>query len=160
MPRRVIGKRVKKSVCPRGKDGSEYVSKSVTEADIIFNILWDMFLTAVEQPVELDASSEQEAIEDLVHTIGAEIEYLIYFTTGQKIDLQVADWFATYLVKGEIPDDREFDNLFFEKVEEECKDDDMESYYECITKAYGYARGVKMFFKIFMPSILKVEMVG
>ena len=160
MPWRLKGKYVKKIGCPRGTDGSGYVSRSVTEADIIFNILWDMFLTAVERPVTLYGSNEQEAIEDLIYTIGAEIDEMVYQATGQSLDVAVSRLFSTYLVKGEIPEDGEFNRLFFEKVEYECRDRDFESYYECVTNSYGYVRGLKMFFKIFLPDILKVEVVG
>jgi hypothetical protein len=143
----------------RGRKGRRK-EKSKTEADKIFDTLWDTFLEAVEEPVILYRTNESEVIEDLITTIGAEIDYGVYKRLMTELDINLIDWFATYLVKGTLPDETEFDTMFFEKMEYDCTEGNMDSYYECISNAYYYTRAVKMFIKEYLPSVLTVETVG
>jgi hypothetical protein len=134
--------------------------KQTTEADKIFDVLWEIFIEEVESPIRLDGASESEAIESLITTIAAEIDYGVYQRYRVELDANFIDWFATYLVRGTLPEDTEFDTVFFDKMEFECTEGNMEAYYYCISKAYYYVRAMKMFIKEYLPTVLTPVIVG
>jgi hypothetical protein len=63
-------------------------------------------------------------------------------------------------VKRTLPDDTEFDNVFFEKMDYNCVQGNMDAYYDCVSNAYHYTRAMRMFLKEYLPSVLTVDIVG
>jgi hypothetical protein len=132
-------------------------TRTKTVAEELFDLMWEAFITFLDDPLPLDGNSLEVVEEDLIDTIASEIYYHFEHELLRELDVYIVDWFARYIVKGTLPRDEEFNHVFFDMVDECMEETDMEEYYACVTTAYNTVRMARQFTLEFLPEHLKVE---
>jgi hypothetical protein len=134
--------------------------KDKTLAEELFDLMWNVFFNSLDDPIPLDGSNIEEAEEDMIDTIASELYYYVEHELLRELDVYLVDWFARYIVKGTLPKNKEFNDAFFDMVEECEEETDMEKYYACVTNAYNTVRMARQFLLEFLPEHLQVKIIS